>query len=103
MALGNLARAGRRILYVTGEESAAQVKLRAERLPEGALDVPALPETDLGTVLATLEPEKPDVCVIDSRADAGRRRADGRGRLRRPGPRGRRPHHPPGQAPGTRP
>ncbi|MEA2126813.1 MAG: hypothetical protein QOI80_3595 [Solirubrobacteraceae bacterium] len=66
MALGNLARAGRKVLYVTGEESAAQVKLRAERLPEGALDVPALPETDLGTVLATLEAERPDVCVIDS-------------------------------------
>ena len=66
MALGNLANAGRRVLYVTGEESAAQVKLRAERLPEGALDVPALAETDLGTVLATLEAEKPDVCVIDS-------------------------------------
>jgi len=66
MALGNLARGGHRVLYVTGEESAAQVKLRAERLPEGALDVPVLPETDLGTVLATLEAEKPDVCVIDS-------------------------------------
>src|SRR3954463_3155151 len=66
MALGNLARAGRGVLYVTGEESAAQVRLRAARLPEGALDVPALPETDLGTVLATLEAEKPDVCVIDS-------------------------------------
>ena len=56
---------GPRRLYVTGEESAAQVKLRAERLPEGALDVPVLAETDLGTVLATLEAEKPDVCVID--------------------------------------
>jgi DNA repair protein RadA/Sms len=66
MALGNLAAAGRRVLYVTGEESAAQVKLRAERLPEGALDVPTLAETDLGTVLATLEEDKPDVCVIDS-------------------------------------
>ncbi len=66
MALGNLARAGRRVLYVTGEESAAQVKLRAERLPEGALDVPVLAETDLATVLATLEAVKPHVCVIDS-------------------------------------
>src|SRR3954464_3996083 len=66
MALGNLARAGRRVLYVSGEESAAQIKLRAERLPEGALDVPVLPETDLGTVLATLDAERPDVCVVDS-------------------------------------
>ncbi len=66
MALGNLARAGRRVLYVTGEESAAQVKLRAERLGEGALDVPVLAETDLATVLATLEAVRPHVCVIDS-------------------------------------
>jgi DNA repair protein RadA/Sms len=66
MALGNLAAAGRRTLYVSGEESAAQIRLRAERLPEGALEVPVLAETDLATVLATLEAEKPDVCVIDS-------------------------------------
>jgi DNA repair protein RadA/Sms len=66
MALGRLARDGRRVLYVSGEESAAQIKLRAERLPEGALDVPVLAETDLDTVLATLEAERPDVCVIDS-------------------------------------
>jgi DNA repair protein RadA/Sms len=66
MALGNLAAAGRRTLYVSGEESAAQIRLRAERLPEGALEVPVLAETDLGTVLATLEAERPDVCVIDS-------------------------------------
>ena len=66
MALGNLAAAGRRTLYVSGEESAAQVKLRAQRLGEGALAVPALSETSLETVLATLEAERPDVCVIDS-------------------------------------
>jgi DNA repair protein RadA/Sms len=66
MALGNLATAGRKVLYVTGEESAAQVKLRAERLAGGALDVPTLAETDLATVLATIENDKPAVCVIDS-------------------------------------
>src|SRR4051794_4640688 len=66
MALGRLVRDGRRVLYVSGEESAAQIKLRAERLPDGALDVPVLAETDLGTVLATLEAERPDVAVIDS-------------------------------------
>src|SRR5437868_132029 len=52
MALGNLVAAGRRVLYVSGEESAAQVKLRAERLGQGALDVPALAETSLETVLS---------------------------------------------------
>ncbi len=66
MALGNLARDGKRTLYLSGEESGEQVRLRAERLPEGALLVPALAETDLDTVLATLEAERPDVCVIDS-------------------------------------
>src|SRR5215212_8788707 len=49
MALGNLAGAGRRTLYVSGEESAAQIKLRAERLPGAALEVPVLAETDLDT------------------------------------------------------
>jgi DNA repair protein RadA/Sms len=66
MALGNLAGAGHRTLYVSGEESAAQIKLRAERLPGAALSVPVLAETDLDTVLATLEAERPEVVVIDS-------------------------------------
>ncbi|MDX6697730.1 MAG: hypothetical protein QOE65_1127, partial [Solirubrobacteraceae bacterium] len=66
MALGRLAAAGRRTLYVTGEESAAQVKLRAERLGDDALRVPIVAETALDPVVATLEAEAPDVCVIDS-------------------------------------
>src|SRR3982751_672806 len=66
MALGHLEAAGCRTLYVSGEESAAQISLRAARLPGGALDVPVLAETDLGTVLAALEAERPEVCVIDS-------------------------------------
>jgi DNA repair protein RadA/Sms len=65
-ALGNLAAAGRRVLYVSGEESAAQVKLRAQRLGSGALAVPIVAETNLEAVLATLEAERPDACVIDS-------------------------------------
>ena len=55
----------RRALLVTGEESVAQVKLRAARLG-GAEQVEILAETELETVCATLEQEKPDVCVIDS-------------------------------------
>jgi DNA repair protein RadA/Sms len=66
MALGNLEGAGRRTLYVSGEESAAQIRLRAERLPGAAMQVPVLAETDLDTVLATMEQERPEVCVIDS-------------------------------------
>src|SRR3954449_6061283 len=65
-ALGNLAGAGRRVLYVSGEESAAQVKLRAERLGPDALRVPIVAETDLEVVEATIEAEAPEVCVVDS-------------------------------------
>ena len=64
-ALGAIARDGRRALLVTGEESAAQVSLRATRLG-GAETVEILAETELDTVCATLEQERPDVCVIDS-------------------------------------
>jgi DNA repair protein RadA/Sms len=55
----------RRALLVTGEESPAQVKLRAARLG-GAGNVEILAETNLDSVCATLETERPDVCVIDS-------------------------------------
>ncbi len=65
-ALGNLAAAGRRTLYVTAEESAAQVKLRAQRLGEEALRVPIVASTDLDAVVATIEAEAPEVCVVDS-------------------------------------
>jgi DNA repair protein RadA/Sms len=63
-ALGAIAKE-RRALLVTGEESTAQVKLRAARLG-GADRVEILAETELETVLATLETERPAVCVIDS-------------------------------------
>jgi DNA repair protein RadA/Sms len=55
----------RKALLVTGEESTAQVKLRAARLG-GAEMVEILAETELETVCATLERERPTVCVIDS-------------------------------------
>ena len=55
----------RRAVLVTGEESSAQVKLRAARLG-GAEQVEILAETQLEAVCATLEQERPDVCVIDS-------------------------------------
>jgi DNA repair protein RadA/Sms len=66
MALGNLVAAGQRVVYVSGEESAAQVRLRAERLGESALAVPALAETSLEAVLAALDDARPEVCVVDS-------------------------------------
>jgi len=52
-------------LLVTGEESVAQVKLRAERLG-GAGNVQILAETELETVCETLRVERPAVCVVDS-------------------------------------
>ena len=67
MVLANLLEAGTRTLYVSAEESAAQVRLRAERLSgEAAMRIPVIAETDLQVVLATLEQERPQVCVIDS-------------------------------------
>ena len=66
MALGNLVADGAKVLYVSGEESAAQVRLRAERLGDAAMAVPAIAETSLEAVVAALEAERPAACVIDS-------------------------------------
>jgi DNA repair protein RadA/Sms len=66
MALGHLQRSGQRTLYVSGEESCEQVRLRAERLGPHALEVPVLAETDLDCVVAALEEHRPAVCVLDS-------------------------------------
>ena len=63
-ALGAISR-DRRALLVTGEESVAQVKLRAARLG-GCDEVEILAETELDVVCETLERERPAVCVIDS-------------------------------------
>jgi DNA repair protein RadA/Sms len=64
MALAAMS-ADRKTLLVTGEESAAQVKLRADRLG-GARDVHILAETNLDDVCTTLESERPQIAVIDS-------------------------------------
>src|SRR4029077_14673235 len=61
-ALGAISRE-RRALLVTGEESVAQVKLRATRIG-GRGGVEILRDTDLDAVCATLEREQPAVCVI---------------------------------------
>ncbi len=60
------ASSARTVLYVTGEESAAQVRLRAERI--GALRPRLLlaAETDLATVLGHVETVRPDLLVVDS-------------------------------------
>lgn len=62
----SLAAAGRTVLYVSGEESASQLKLRAERL--GALSgrIYVLSETDLDRAIRTLDDVAPDFLIIDS-------------------------------------
>ncbi|MFI5229923.1 MAG: DNA repair protein RadA, partial [Gemmatimonadales bacterium] len=57
---------GHRTLYASGEESALQVKLRADRLGGGAGDVSLVAETNLETVLATTAASGPSVLVVDS-------------------------------------
>jgi len=65
-AVDALQRAGMDTLYVTGEESGAQVALRSHRL--GLLDsqVPVLAEIQLEKILATLHARQPKVAIIDS-------------------------------------
>lgn len=64
--LAVMAAAGVSVLYVSGEESAVQVKLRAERLGVPGSDMLLLCETSLQRVLAMARETKPKVLVIDS-------------------------------------
>ena len=57
---------GRSTLYVSGEESPLQVKLRADRLQEGSEDVVLLSETNLETILATAASIHPAAVILDS-------------------------------------
>jgi DNA repair protein RadA/Sms len=63
---GRQGRAGRRVLYVTGEESTAQVRLRGERIDALAATLFLAAETDLGAVLGHIEAVDPDLVVVDS-------------------------------------
>ncbi|HEX6573479.1 MAG TPA: DNA repair protein RadA [Gemmatimonadaceae bacterium] len=57
---------GHRTLYVSGEESALQVKLRADRLSDRAVNVDLLGETLLETIIATAAATGPSVLIVDS-------------------------------------
>jgi DNA repair protein RadA/Sms len=57
---------GRSVLYASGEESALQVRLRADRLGGNAGDVSLLAETNLETVLATAASVSPAALIVDS-------------------------------------
>ncbi|HRA48181.1 MAG TPA: DNA repair protein RadA, partial [Thermomicrobiales bacterium] len=61
-----VARAGTSVLYVSGEESAEQIKLRADRLTAQSEHLYVLTETDIGTILATADQTKPGLLIIDS-------------------------------------
>ncbi len=65
-ALARLTEAGQPVLYVSGEESAEQVALRARRLQLATRGLRLLPEIGLEKILAILQREKPLVAVIDS-------------------------------------
>ena len=55
-----------KVLYVSGEESPRQLKLRAERLHVGGGQLFVLSETNLGDVVQSVEEEQPDILIVDS-------------------------------------
>jgi DNA repair protein RadA/Sms len=73
-----LAQDGKKVVYVTGEESPAQVRRRLERLSK---QLPAtllfLDETDAGVVAATIEKEKPEFMIVDSIQSISTEQANG--------------------------
>ena len=62
----NLALSGSNVLYISGEESLRQIKLRAERIGEFNEKLQLLCETNLETIREVIERKKPDTVVIDS-------------------------------------
>lgn len=62
----NLAEKGVSVLYISGEESLRQIKLRANRIGQFSDRLQLLCETNLGTVREVIERKKPDVAIVDS-------------------------------------
>lgn len=56
----------RKVLYISGEESARQIKLRANRLGVTTDNLYILAQTDVATIVETIKVEKPDMVIIDS-------------------------------------
>ena len=65
-AAARFARNGLKVIYVSGEESTAQVQMRARRLGLEESPVQLAAETNLRNILTTLEAERPDFAIIDS-------------------------------------
>lgn len=66
MAASNAAATGRTVLYASGEESAEQIKLRADRVGANAHDLFIASETDLSTILGHIDDVQPDLLIVDS-------------------------------------
>ena len=62
----NLAASGQKVLYISGEESLKQIKLRANRIGTATGELKFLCETNLDTIEGAISGEKPDVVIIDS-------------------------------------
>lgn len=62
----NLAAAGQRVLYISGEESLKQIKMRANRIGTVSGELRFLCETNLEQVQRAIETEQPQIAVIDS-------------------------------------
>ncbi|MFZ5651284.1 MAG: DNA repair protein RadA [Bacillota bacterium] len=62
----HVSRAGRKVLYVTAEESAQQVKIRASRLKIGDVPLYLLAETDIDGVESSINGVAPDLVILDS-------------------------------------
>ncbi|MFC6275391.1 DNA repair protein RadA [Levilactobacillus tangyuanensis] len=63
---GQLSATGGKVLYVSGEESAPQIKMRADRLVVNSDNLYLYPETDMASIRANIEEMQPDYVVIDS-------------------------------------
>lgn len=63
---GQLSQNGRQVLYVSGEESVTQIKMRADRLSVNSNNLYLYPETDIGQIRNHIDDLQPDYVIIDS-------------------------------------
>ena len=62
----NLSEEGRRVLYISGEESMQQIRMRADRIGSMNDSLLLLTETSLNDIREVISAEKPEICIIDS-------------------------------------
>ncbi|MCK8061355.1 MULTISPECIES: DNA repair protein RadA [unclassified Fusibacter] len=66
LQVANYVAKSKKVLYVSGEESLSQIKLRAERITKELSDMLLLAENEIGLVLSAVEKEKPALLIVDS-------------------------------------